>query len=161
MWDGDLLSQTLLQVEAVLIIQRWNWQSENTQIRIIKLSCLYSRVSSCSWQVRRRGLAHHITADEILKSGPRWTHWFVSADWSRRRKQEDGRVFGELKLRQRERERERILPDEKISSWFITVVELPCGVWEEKCDFTSCVCCSSRNDLETVRCLNPGLNYIY
>ncbi len=87
MWGEYLLSQTLLQVAAMLIIQRWNWQSENAQIRIIKLFMSIFHSFFMQLQERRPGLAH-ITADEILKSRLRWTPRFVSAaaDWSCRRK---------------------------------------------------------------------------
>lgn len=75
-------------------------------MRIIKLFMSLFQSFFVQLQQRRLRLEHHIAADEILKSWLRWTHWFVSAaaaGWSRRRKEEDGRVFGELRERRSQR----------------------------------------------------------
>lgn len=75
-------------------------------MRIIKLFMSLFQSFFVQLQQRRPRLEHHIAADEILKSWLRWTHWFVSAaaaGWSRRRKKEDGRVFGELRQRRSQR----------------------------------------------------------
>lgn len=74
-------------------------------MRIIKLFMSLFQSFFVQLQQRRPRLEHHIAADEILKSWLKWTHWFVSAaaGWSRRRKEEDGRVFGELRERRSER----------------------------------------------------------
>lgn len=88
-------------------------------MRIIKLFMSLFQSFFVQLQQRRTRLEHHIAADEILKSWLRWTHWFVSAaaaGWSRRRKEEDGRVFGEL--RERDDRNEEYFWCEKLS-WFI------------------------------------------
>lgn len=54
-WGEYLWSQTLLLVEVMLIIQRWNWQSENAQIRIIKLFMSLFQSFFMQLQVSRPG----------------------------------------------------------------------------------------------------------
>lgn len=59
----------LLQVEAVWIIQRWNWQSEKRSNKNNKTPgvSIPDRLRAAGrWD--GRGLAHHIAADEILTS---------------------------------------------------------------------------------------------
>lgn len=75
MRDGDLLYEPSLQVEAVLIIHTWNWQSENAQIRIIikylsHVSIPESAGAAGRWGTAQLGRACHVAADEILKSRP-------------------------------------------------------------------------------------------
>lgn len=87
-------------------------------------------------QVRRPGLAHHISADEILKSRLRWTPRFVSAAAGRscRRKRRWTSVWRAEAQTERDNRSEETSEENIWESWFITVAE-----WRhEKCTMDSC-----------------------
>lgn len=129
MWGEYLSVETSLQVAAVLIIQRWNWQSENAPnnknnktLHVCIPEFLYAAAGEVAGPARTSYRCGWNIKEQLRWTPSRYQQQQSEAAAGNR----DGRAFGELKLRQRGDEKVLIHHCVALIIWWCR------NVWEVK-----------------------------